>query len=643
MNTVFTSVKGLLMLCLLMLLATAAGLCGAESATWQDSYHFPSGSMGPLAVHKGYAYVMNRWTRGDGLMVFDARKPESFRFLRGIAGNGYLSAWTRSGDTLYITTGFSLMVADISRPEECRIVRNLSFGFPAMDADVLAVSGNCLLMGGRSGGLRLFDIAEPLSPVLMAHYPEMRRVVRLAADESLVAVQTHGQDSVLASREGFALTERARLKTRGDLRLQDGLLFDTDTRGTTLYDVRKPASPVAVTNLPGVKPVGRFGADRLLVLDAIGALAMIDLSVPGKPLLKGGIALPANVKPGAMAVDGKRLYLLDTERFSLRLFDLSDTAAREVGERWLMRNEGTVELTGSHALHCYTQNQEMKVLSLPLREPGAVDFTSYVSLSLSNSLSVADVYRACAAKRIGHYLLAGDGLLDISRPEAPRVLKPATSAAADIAVEGGLAFLAQGDRLTILDISKLPEMKTVGVYRPGEGGHITDVAVGRGIACVVNAAKSGTSIEVIDIGDPAKPSRLGSCAVPRAIACALSGHLLYVPGMRTGGEPPPLTIIDVGKPAAPVVAASVTGLSASSCYQAKIHDGRLYYTDSLHGIRVADLADPLAPKCVGNFIGPTDINCSYTDFEIADGKLYGQRYSRLDVWRLEDRRDAERL
>ncbi|NLF21999.1 MAG: hypothetical protein GX590_02465, partial [Lentisphaerae bacterium] len=61
---------------LMLLLASTVPLRGAESATWQASYHFPSGSLGPLAVHKGFAYVMNAWTRGDGLMVFDARRPE---------------------------------------------------------------------------------------------------------------------------------------------------------------------------------------------------------------------------------------------------------------------------------------------------------------------------------------------------------------------------------------------------------------------------------------------------------------------------------------------------------------------------------------------------------------------------------------
>ncbi len=620
-----------------MLLATAWILEGAESASWQASYHFPSGSMGPLAVHKGHAYVMNAWTRGDGVMVFDARKPGAFRFLRGIAGNGYLTAWARADDTLYIATRFSLMVADISRPEACRIVRNLSLGFPAMEADLLAVSGNCLLAGGRNGGLRLFDITDPLSPVLAAHLPEMGRLVGVAADERLIAIQPQGKDAILATRDGFALTERARLKTRGALRLQDDLLFDTDTRGTTLYDVRDPAAPVALTNLAGIKPVGSFGAKRMLALQSGGKLAIINVAVPGKPVLKSGMALPADVMPGAMAVEGGRLFVLDNDRVSLRLFDVTDKVVREIGERWVMRNEGIVELAGSHAIHCYTQNQEMKVLSLPLHETGVIDFTSYVSLSLSNSLSVADVYRACAAKRIGDYLLADDGLLDIANPAKPRVLRAPVLPAADIAIEGGLAFLAQGDRLTIQDISKLPALKAVGAYRPGAGAHITDVAVGKGFAYLVNAGKTNTVIEVVDIADPARPVRKGACTVPRAIVCALAGNLLYVPGMRVGDGPPPLTIVDIRNPAAPVVAASVTGLGASSCYQVKIHDGRLYYTDSLHGIRVADLADPLAPKPAGSFTGPTDINCTYTDFEIADGKLYGQRYSSLDVWRLEDK------
>jgi len=159
-----------LVLAAVLVLGTAG--VRTASATWLHSYHFPHGSSGPLEVRDGYAYILNRWSRGDGILVFDTRKPTQPRFVRGIAGRGYLMGCAFSGHYMYIPSWFSLMVVDISDPANCHLVRNLSFGFPAADADSVAVSGNRLFLGGKGGGLRILDISEPRSPVIVAHRPE---------------------------------------------------------------------------------------------------------------------------------------------------------------------------------------------------------------------------------------------------------------------------------------------------------------------------------------------------------------------------------------------------------------------------------------------------------------------------------------
>ena len=243
--------------------------------------------------------------------------------------------------------------------------------------------------------------------------------------------------------------------------------------------------------------------------------------------------------------------------------------------------------------------------------------------------------QANAFKRIGQYLLTGNGLVDITDPLAPKVTHKITRTAAAITVHGDLAYLAQGDRMTILDVSGLPALTVVGEYRPeGAEVHFTDVALGDGVAYLVNRSRKKPRVDVLDVSRPAQPVLLGSCDVPPSIVCALKDQYLYVPAASPPGEAGGLVIIDVSNPTAPDVAKTIGGLVNTSCYKIRVHGDHLYFTDSMRGIKVADLSDPLNPKHVGTYTGPEDVCCSYTDFEIVDDKLYGQRHSQLDVWKL---------
>ncbi|MFA6568189.1 MAG: hypothetical protein WCS96_08260 [Victivallales bacterium] len=617
---------------------------GAESPSWQHTYHFPAGSMGPLAIRDGYVYVQNAWTRGDGILVFDVRKPSAPAFMGGIAGRGYLKHCAISGNTLYVDAGFSLMVVDISKPETCRLVRNMSFGFPAMDVGCLTVSGDRLYVGGQTGGLRLLDISEPNSPVIVAHYPEYGRISSLSASDDLLIVQPNGRDAVVMTASGEALTERARLKSRGRLQLVGRSLYETDVRQTTIYDLSDPAAPAVKTNLPRGAPVGMLTPTQMLVALPDHRFRVLDVSDPLNPVTRREFEMPADVQMGSLALSDQLLYLADRTRSSLRIFDISGGKAKELGERSVMRNEGTVEIGEHHAFFCYGEGMDTTVLSVDLQKTGAMDFVARITtVAKTNAFAVADVFRAGAIKRIGKFLLTGDGLVDVGDPLQMKVLRPMIRSAAAITVENGRAYLAQGDRLTILDVKALPDMPVAGTYCPEDKGrHITDVALGKDTAYLVNNDKAQPQIEILDVSDPSQPRLLGQCAVPPSIVCALNGNYLYVPGIGFGKASPCMVIVDVSNPRAPVIVKSITGLVNVSCYRIRVHGTRLYFTDSMRGIQEADISDPLNPRLVETYTGPADVSCSYTDFHVSGDKLYGQRYSGLDVWKLTDSESKDR-
>jgi len=139
---------------------------------------------------------------------------------------------------------------------------------------------------------------------------------------------------------------------------------------------------------------------------------------------------------------------------------------------------------------------------------------------------------------------------------------------------------------------------------------------------------------MLDVRDPTRPKCVGKCDVPPGIVCAWAGSCVYAPGRNPDTGMALMTVVDVANPSKPRVAASLPDLLQSSCYRIREHEGKLYYTDSMVGIQMADLSDPLKPVWIRAFTGNREGNFSYTDFEIKDNHLYGQCYSHIDVWNL---------
>ncbi len=430
------------------------------------------------------------------------------------------------------------------------------------------------------------------------------------------------------------MQEHGRIQLGGQIRLLGSALYETVRNEWIVRDLANPAAPEVTARLAGFAPIGLLAPDQMLAAGPEQKLAVFDISNPLLPVKQRDIAGPPGVTPGNAVVDTGSLVVADRKRVSLRVFDLSGATARQTAERFIMRNAGNLALgAGGHAFLSYAQGADTTVFTLNLDgEEATADFAARLGQPVAargDAYGLHDTHNAAAIARFGNYLLNGDGILDISNPLEPKVVHPIGRVASEIAIWGNLAALAQGDRLTLLDLKKLPERAVLGEYRPeGEGVHLTGVALGNGLAFLVNHSRGLRQVEVIDIRNPAKPQPLGRCEIPEGIVAALHENLLYVPASGSGG----LTLVDVSEPSAPKVLKTLPGLVDTGSYRIRVHAGKLYYTDSMRGIRVADLTDPLNPVLVETHMGTTEHSASYTDFAIREGKLYGLRYSHLDVW-----------
>ncbi len=586
-------------------------------------------------MRDGNVLVLNGWTRGDAVLVFDAQDPAAPRFVSGLPGRGYLRAGTFHKNYFYIpATWFSVMVVDVSDMTRPHMTRNLFLNFPGGDAECLAIDGDRLYVGGRGGGLRIFDVSQPGAPMPVAWHPQFaERMAQIVVSGRRMVLRPNRGESILATVTDDEIIEQSRLRLGGHVRLLGSVLYEVTSRELIVHDVSDMTAPEIVGRFPGVSPVGMTAPDRMLMRGPDTALTLLDVSNPLQPVPLKEMMMPEDVTPGQMTVEGDLLYVMDTGRYSLRTFDLSGDAVEPLGESFVIRNAGNLALSADgHVFLSYAQGGQTTVLTMAADIRDAVDFTARLTHS-GEGFMLHDTHNAAAVARIGNFLLSGDGVLDVSDPLAPVMLHPRTRAAGDIAVRGGLAALAQGDRVTLLDVSQLPQRVVLGEYRPGgEGDHFAGVALGDGMVYVVNRAAGQSRVEILDISDPAQPRRVGLCDVPTAIVAVLheDEKLLYVPGASGGG----MTLVDVSDPSAPRALTTLAGLLDTACYRIRIHGGKLYYTDSMRGIKVADLADPRQPVLIETHMGATQHSASYTDFEIRDHKLYGLRYSHLDVWEL---------
>ncbi len=609
---------------------------GADpSSAWQRAIHFPAGPADGLAARDGYVYALSGWTRGDAVLIFDVRDPAAPRFVHGFPGRGYVRGGAFKDSVYYLPAIYwSVMTIDVAEPERARLLRSLFFNFPVGDVASLAVDGDRLYVGGRGGGLRILDITNPETPLLVAHHPQFGFLNQIVAADGLLILRPQRGESILATVADDQVQEHGRIQLGGQIRLLGSALYETIRNEWIVRDLANPAEPEVSERIAGFSPIGLLAPDQMLAAGPDQTLTVFDVSNPLQPVRQRDIALPPGVTPGNAVIDNGTLVVSDRSRISLRLFDLSGDTARQTAERFIMRNAGNLALAADgHAFLSYAQGMDTTVFTLDLAgDEATADFAARLGqqvASRDDAYGVHDTHNAAAIARVGNYLLNGDGVLDISNPLQPQVVQPIRRVASEIAIRGHLAALAQSDRLTLLDVSKLPERVVLGEYRPeGEGVHLTGVALGEGLAFLVNHSRGLRQVEVLDIRDPANPQPLGRCEIPQGIVAALHENLLYVPASGSGG----MTLVDVADPAAPKVLKTLPGLVDTGSYRIRVHEGKLYYTDSMRGIRVADLADPLNPVLIETHVGTTAHSASYTDFEIRDGKLYGLRYSHLDIW-----------
>jgi len=233
-------------------------------------------------------------------------------------------------------------------------------------------------------------------------------------------------------------------------------------------------------------------------------------------------------------------------------------------------------------------------------QTGGIDLVGQIGGALANVVIQGDYAYLAVGSRVV--------VVDVSTPTQSTFVGQTDAlpnSVSALAIKNNHAYATAGDTLYVFSVEvKIAHHQVVltrqGSYQEPSGYSATDVVV-QGNYAYVTFATGGTLLlkhgllDVIDISNPAAPSRVGwdgSSYHPEAIA--ISGHNVYV----AGGN---LIIYDVSDPFFPIEKGSY--FDAHTNIEDIAVVGQYVYTSNFGGdeFRVIDVSDPSQPRQVGSY------------------------------------------
>jgi hypothetical protein len=236
-------------------------------------------------------------------------------------------------------------------------------------------------------------------------------------------------------------------------------------------------------------------------------------------------------------------------------------------------NDGTATITVSNS--GFTATVQVTVSSF---SPTALSFVSIPGFANNVDISGNVAYVAAGS--------TGLQVVDVSDRRAPRIIGSLDTPgnANDVRVVGNRAYIADGSAgLRIIDVTNPASPTLLGALdTPGEAN---DVVVVGNLAYV---ADGPAGLQIIDVSDPVAPRLVGTLDTPgTARGVDVSGNLAVV------ADGSSLRIIDVGNPSSPVARGS---LATTDARDLTVEGTIAYLADFSGSLKTIDLSTPAAPR-----------------------------------------------
>ncbi len=539
------------------------------------------------------------------------------------------------GDYLYSYDYPGLQVIDIANPDAPQIVSR--YYLPIDAHDIIYDDGFVYVAGGYDGGLLIFDVTDPSSPVLAStilgygnltfdgwNVEIINDTLYMGAGKDIVIVDvadpyspevlcifgSAGSAVGLAIRDQYVYTASQAFveawdisslsspvylgtadcgKKPRDIAVSDDLLYVASYEdGLYILDVS--------AGLPS--QIGRWqdttqGWDRVEIvgdyvyLQSTGEIKIIDVRTTSAPTPVGGWT--TNGTTWDMYFSENKAYITDWYEGVAR-YDLSAPVSPALEAMYDSPGMGRELAVSGDIAYVTSDRKGFRVLDLSNPElPEAI--ASYDTPGMAYAVASAGnaVYLSDDA--------AGLMVFDVSDPHAPSHVEDLTipNVATDIAVSGTYAYVACGDTLTVFDINEpLSPVQVAGVYVTPT----VNVEVQGDYAYI---SSHDVGLQVLDISDPTAPAIIGTCPLDgQSLGLIPNGDYVYIFHGFNGD----MSIIDVSNPANPTVAADLPDILTGTAipYQLQVVGEYLYVAATPAALRVLNISDPLVPYPAGSFI-----------------------------------------
>lgn len=639
------------------------------------SWYFAAGSPSEMLVHNGSAFIFNSWSRGDSVLEVDPSAPTGQKFRSSIPVMGYMFQGTAQGNYMYLANWFSLVVIDNTPRDQghATVARQMLFHFPKGNLNTIASAPGRLYLGDNKSGLRILDITEPGSPILMAYLPEFEGIKAIAASPTRVVIRPIKGDAYIAvpnktDTDGGAagIDIKAKLALKGTPILIGQTLYDAAAKTIDIYDLQNAEAPKLIQTLNNQSLVAGPFNQQIFVAENQTTLRRLDITNPNKPTLVREFTITAPLPRGQFVLQDQSLFVLNQADALVEVYNFPNTpsdakATVEPSHSFpLMRNGGSLEVVDEDPadaqrrgrpfiqktfFNAYVQGDQITVIPTH-HSPQSGHWTGRLVQQDTVKKSGFRHYSqqwAAALLRVDNYLLLGDGVVDISDVTNPKIIVPTTRPAANIIRDKNLAYLAQGDRMTILDLSTMPKPKTLGEFKHNNKKQVVvDVTTQGKTACVLSTFQGKSILQTLDVTDPANPKILAELELPLAIAMVQhdtqDASYLYIPGVKNHSIPSQgsaLHVVDISTPQQPKLVATIADILRGDCYRIKIAGSHLYIADDAAGILVLDITNPTQPTLLNTLRGDDKRLQVYTDFIIQNNQLHALRYAQIDQWNLQ--------
>jgi hypothetical protein len=487
------------------------------------------------------------------------------------------------------------------------------------------VGGKLAVAGGVGGGLALVDLSDPDQPRLQGTLSVPWAPNDIGFGDGYLFIAAGPVGLIVVDIKDLArprLLSMPRLATGAiGVALAPGFAHVSVADRVLVLDVADPGAPKQVAEygtggIEGLRSVGLSG-NRALVVDGwLGTL--YDVTQPRSPRSLGVVWQPAagrGIQGFQAYLDGSTAVVMTAD--GLFVLDVAEpAAARETGHydaplEFLTPN--SIAVANHHAYltrfdRAFEQNR-LEIVALRDADPSGRLWGRYEGSWSQSQLALHQGYAYVLANLGSDSGLRAFDLRDPGRP-TPRGGTEVGRPISGIAQLGGLLLVAAGDDgLVLVDISKPGAATEAGTWSPGwpvEGVVAADgKALAWGIPPVPVDEPQRTTLTLLDLGNPARPTPLGSFQIDHwPYALTLAGGLVYLNGDGSG-----LDIWDVRDPAHATRLQTVpTGAELES---SALWNGYAYLLDLDNVLTVVDVRNPASATIVKSSLLPGDFRRLY--------------------------------